>query len=270
MAQRKPLEELTLMDDYMFYAVMKRPDLLKKLLELILGIKITDLIYTKGQETMKEGYDSRGIRLDVFVKDNTGRWYNIEAQTTDKKDIPKRARYNQAVVDVDTLKPGNNFNDLPESYVIFITSFDPHGKDECLYWFETRERKHKDLLFGDGVNRVILNITGKKGEVSQELQSIIDYLRTGVARDDYTKELDAEVARVKVSDERKREYMRIITYADELRRDERLETTANHIVNLMKSTGWDAPKAMDALQVPAKERDEVSGLVKEILNAVPA
>ena len=52
---------------------MRRPDLLKKMLECILGIKIMDLIYSKGQETMKEGYDSRGIRLDVFVKDETGR-----------------------------------------------------------------------------------------------------------------------------------------------------------------------------------------------------
>lgn len=270
MAQRKPLEELTLMDDYMFYAVMKRPDLLKKLLELILEIKITDLIYSKGQETMKEGYDSRGIRLDVFVKDETGRWYNIEVQTTDKKDIPKRARYNQAVVDVDNLKPGTNFTDLPESYVIFITKFDTHTNNRRLRWFEYRDRYDKDTVLGDGTNNVIVNIVGTNGEVSKDLQSIIDYLRTGVAGDDYTKELDEEVARVKVSDERKREYMRIITYADELRRDEHLETTANHIVNLMKSLSFDETKAMDVLQVPAKERDEVSGLVKEILNAVSA
>ena len=111
MAKRKELEELTLMDDYMFWAVMKNKELLIKLLECILGIKLVDLIYSKGQEILKDAYDSRGVRLDVFVKDITGRWYNIEVQTTDKKDIPKRSRYNQAVVDVDELKPGEDFNE---------------------------------------------------------------------------------------------------------------------------------------------------------------
>ena len=234
MAERKPLEELTLMDDYMFYAVMKRPDLLKKMLECILGIKIVDLIYSKGQETMKEGYDSRGIRLDVFVKDENGRWYNIEAQTTDKKDIAKRTRYNQAVVDVDTLKPGEKVTKLPECYVIFITSFDTHGKDKRLYWFDTRDRFEKDLLFGDGVNRVIVNITGNKGEVSQELLAVIEYLNTGVAGDEFTKELDAEVARVKVSDERKREYMTIVRYEDELR----LDGEISGLVKGLRIAGW--------------------------------
>ena len=55
MAERKPLEQLTLMDDYMFWVVMKRKDLLMKLLECILNIKLVDLVYAKGQETLKEG-----------------------------------------------------------------------------------------------------------------------------------------------------------------------------------------------------------------------
>ena len=105
MAERKPLEDLTLMDDYMFWAVMKKKNLLIRLLECILGFPLIDLDYSKGQETIKEGYDSRGVRLDVFAKDEKDRWYNIEVQTTDKKDIPKRSRYNQAVVDVDRLQP---------------------------------------------------------------------------------------------------------------------------------------------------------------------
>ena len=270
MVQRKKLEELTLMDDYMFWAVMKRKDLLMKLLECILSIKLADLIYSKGQETLKEGYDSRGVRLDVFVKDENGRWYNIEVQTTDKKDVPKRSRYNQAVVDVDELKPGEDFNKLQECFVIFITKFDTHGRDKKLYWFEKKDRFEKDLLFGDGGNDIIVNIAGTKGEVSKELDEVISYLKSGEATGPYTRELDEEVTIVKKSDERKREYMRIIRHEDELRRDERLRTKAEVVINLMETMGLDADTLIVNMKVDEYDREKIKELVAEMKNAVPA
>ena len=270
MAKRKELEELTLMDDYMFWAVMKKKELLIKLLECILSIKLVDLIYSKGQEILKDAYDSRGVRLDVFGKDEKGRWYNIEVQTTDKKDIPKRSRYNQAVVDVDELKPGEDFNKLQECFVIFITKFDTHGRDKKLYWFEKKDRFEKDLLFGDGGNDIIVNIAGTKGEVSKELDEVISYLKSGEVEGDYTRELDDAVVAVKKSDERKREYMRIIRYEDELRRDNTLETTAKNVVNLMETMEIDLDTAMIYLKVDEYDRERIKELVAEKLQMVPA
>ena len=270
MAKRKELEELTLMDDYMFWAVMKKKDLLIKLLECILVIKLVDLIYSKGQEILKDAYDSRGVRLDVFVKDITGRWYNIEVQTTDKKDIPKRSRYNQAVVDVDELKPGEDFNKLQECFVIFITKFDTHGRNKKLYWFEKKDRFEKDLLFGDGGNDIIVNIAGTQGEVSKELDEVINYLKSGEVEGDYTRKLDDAVAAVKKSDERKREYMRIIRYEDELRRDERLRTSAENVLSLVKNLGLDADILIANMNVDEYDREKIKELVAEKLQMVPA
>ncbi|MBR2257890.1 MAG: Rpn family recombination-promoting nuclease/putative transposase [Blautia sp.] len=270
MAERKPLEQLTLMDDYMFWVVMKRKDLLMKLLECILNIKLVDLVYAKGQETLKEGYDSRGVRLDVFVKDEQGRWDNIEVQTTDKKDIPKRSRYNQAVVDVEELKPGEDFNKLQECFIIFITKFDTYRRDKKLYWFEKKDRFEKDLLFGDGGNDIIVNIMGTKGEVSKELDEVIGYLKSGEATDPYTKELDEEVRTVKESDERKSEYMRFKRYEDELRRDERLQNTASHVKRMMDKLGYTLADAMDFDEVDEYDRPEIEKLVDEMIQAVPA
>ena len=59
----KPLEELTLMDDYMFGAVMRDKINLKPLLEYILNVKIIDIDFVEPQKTEKEGYSSHGICL---------------------------------------------------------------------------------------------------------------------------------------------------------------------------------------------------------------
>ena len=61
----KPLEELTLMDDYMFGAVMRDEVNLKPLLESILNIRIIDISFVEAQKTEKEGYYSHGIRMDI-------------------------------------------------------------------------------------------------------------------------------------------------------------------------------------------------------------
>ena len=65
----KSLEELTLMGDYMFSAVMRDKVNLKPLLEYILKVKIVDIEFVEPQRTEKEGYQSHGIRLDLYAGD---------------------------------------------------------------------------------------------------------------------------------------------------------------------------------------------------------
>ncbi len=64
--KRKPLQELTLMDDYMFYAVMEDAELLKELLIRVLGIGIDSLKYAERQKDKKKAYEAKGIRLDIL------------------------------------------------------------------------------------------------------------------------------------------------------------------------------------------------------------
>ena len=100
---RKSFDDLTIADDYMFCAVMQDAVLCKKLLQLVLadavGI-ITKLYY----QTAFEQGTSKGIRLDIWAEDNTGKLYDIEMQTTDQKNLAKRLRYYQSAIDVSTFK----------------------------------------------------------------------------------------------------------------------------------------------------------------------
>ena len=99
----KPLEELTLMDDYMFSAVMRNKVNLKPLLECILNVTIREIDYVESQKTEKNGYRSKGIRLDLYVKDTDEQIYNVEVQTSSKRNLPKRMRYYQSVIDINIL-----------------------------------------------------------------------------------------------------------------------------------------------------------------------
>ena len=223
MRKRKPLSELTLMDDYMFYAVMSEKVLLKVLLESILGIKIEYLEYVGRQETLKQGYESKGIRLDVYVIDSNGVSYDIEVQVEDKKDLPKRTRYYHGSIDISLLPPGKNYNDLGPSLVIFITNFDPFGLARYIYTFQNRCDQERSLCLGDGAKSVFVNTKGKRGKISRQLRQIIRYLNAGEVSDGYTRQLDGAVNSVKGSEERRLEYMRIYTYEDELRAEGRAE-----------------------------------------------
>ena len=90
---RKKLEELTIVDDFMFGAVMRDPKRCKTLLEFILGVKIRKIEYLELQKELDIEYDAKGIRLDVYVEDENNTVYDLEIQTTRKKNLPRRTRY---------------------------------------------------------------------------------------------------------------------------------------------------------------------------------
>ena len=129
----KPLEELTLMDDYMFGAVMRDKVNLKPLLEYILKIRIVDIDFVEPQKTEKEGFRSHGIRLDLYVQDEEGRIFNVEIQTSNKRNLPKRMRYYQSVIDIEILAPGVDYQKLRKSFVIFICNYDPFDRNRYIY-----------------------------------------------------------------------------------------------------------------------------------------
>ena len=75
---------------------------------------------------------NRGVRFDVMAI-SEGKVYDIEIQRTDAGAVPKRARYNSSMIDANVLRSGQNFNELPESYVIFITEHDILGDNLPIY-----------------------------------------------------------------------------------------------------------------------------------------
>ena len=84
----KLIEELTFTDDYMFGYVMRNEEICKGLLERLLGIKIQRLEFPTLQKTIAPHYESKGVRLDVYVQDST-RVFDIEIQNSLDEDLPQ-------------------------------------------------------------------------------------------------------------------------------------------------------------------------------------
>jgi predicted HTH domain antitoxin len=76
---------------------------------------------------------NRSVRLDILATDNTSAKINVEIQRADKGAGRKRARYNSSMMDAILLKKGDDFDNLPETWVVFITENDVIGKGLPLY-----------------------------------------------------------------------------------------------------------------------------------------
>ncbi len=136
--KRKTLEELTIQDDYLFKRIMSEKDICIKFVQIILGIDIKDIVYIKTEEVLKELYDSKGIRLDAYLKDEDGIVYNIEMQVTslEEEEFAKRFRYYEAMIDSYLLKVGHDYKDLNKLFIVFICPFRIFKSERTIYTFK--------------------------------------------------------------------------------------------------------------------------------------
>ena len=210
---KKPFEELTITDNYMFQAVMRDTKHVKPLLEMVIGKEIRDIVIVETERTQETGYDSRGIRMDVYIKDDENTVYDVEMQASRKRYLGKRFRYYQSAIDVDVVNKGAKFSDLKRSFIIFITTYDPFGKGWYTYPFETLFEWDSTIKMKDAAKWIVLNTKGTKDkeghEVSEEIKEMLSYMDGNEPKSDYARELDEAVREIKQNEERRLEYMSI-------------------------------------------------------------
>ena len=234
MLMAKTLEQLTIVDDFMFGAVMRDPKLCKPLLEMVLGVKIARIEYPELQKTVSERYDSKSIRLDVYVQDDAGTVYDIEIQTTNKKHLPRRVRYYQGLIDLNILEKGEDYMALRKSFVIFICTYDPFGKDRYVYTFENRCREDASVALGDDAVKIVLNTKGTVGEISGELKALLRYMDGMEPESAYTQILNKAVTEIKADEKWRREFM---VMNELLRENRRLGRRSQSVAQVRKNRG---------------------------------
>ena len=97
-------------------------------------------------------------------------------QTTHKKDLPKRMRYYQGMIDLNILNKGESYCNLKKSYVIFICTFDPFGEGRHIYTFCNTCQENTSLTLNDDAVKIVLNTKGTIDDVSPEMKRILDYI----------------------------------------------------------------------------------------------
>lgn len=144
-----------LLDDDFMSKVFEDKACVQFLLQIILNRKDLNVQKVHAQHDVKN-LQGRSIRLDIIAIDGNGRVYNIEIQRSDKGASIKRARYNSSLLDANVTEPGDDYENLTETYVIFITENDVLKAGLPIYHID-RTIKETGEMFGDEAHIIYVN-----------------------------------------------------------------------------------------------------------------
>ena len=128
-------------------------------------------------------------------------------QTSIPKDLPRRMRYYQSMIDIDSLIAGSEYETLKESYIIFLCTKDPFGLGLPVYTFSTVCKEKNDFTLNDGVNRLFFNASAFASEKNLEIKGFLGYLCSGKPSDYLTEDIDRRVERLKINEIFRSDYM---------------------------------------------------------------
>lgn len=174
---KKSLQDLTLLDRFLFAEVMEDPKTFENILSIILGEDISIKGRPQSEHESRTSPLKRQVRLDVWAEDETDAVYNIEAQKENTKNLPHRSRFYQALIDSKLLDPEEvDFSNMKDCYSIIIAPFDLFGRGLYQYTFQMTCAETGQPL-EDGATRIFLNTHGKNSEdISPELKELLYYM----------------------------------------------------------------------------------------------
>lgn len=197
----------------------------------------------------------RGIRLDILAKDGTGKHYNVEVQQKPEGAHIRRARFNSSMMDSRMLKKGQDFSELQDSYMIFITKTDIFGQGIPIYMINRRFEGTNEL-FDDGSHIIYVNGAYKGDDA---IGNLVHDFGCRESNDMYFPELAKGVRHFK-EEEGGREIMceAVERYAEQKAEQKaenvRLNVLLDSIRNLMTNMKLGAEQAMNLLGVSESDK----------------
>ena len=146
-------------DDFMSVCLADNFEGVELILQIVLGREDIKVKSVRTQEPLKN-LQGRSAVLDVHAIDSTDKEFDVEIQRSDAGAGAKRARHNSSLLDAHILKPGDDTENIPDSYVIFITKNDVMKGNQPIYPVERYVTIGENkVLFGDG--SYIIYVNGK-------------------------------------------------------------------------------------------------------------
>ena len=149
------IKNFTLMSDIFMRNVFKKRECLEYVLQVIMekqDLYVIDQVIQKDYKNLQ----GRSAVMDCVARDSAGKQFDVEIQQDNEGASPKRARYHSGLMDMNTLNPGQDFEELPESYVIFITRDDILGYGLPIYHID-RQIKELEEAFQDEAHIIYVN-----------------------------------------------------------------------------------------------------------------
>ncbi|MBR3622146.1 MAG: Rpn family recombination-promoting nuclease/putative transposase, partial [Selenomonadaceae bacterium] len=181
--------------------------------------------------------------------------------------LPKRTRYYQSMIDLNSLDKGDDYVKLNKSVVVFICTFDPFPRNRRkMYTFTNLCHEQDRLELGDETIKIFLNTKGKVGEVNEDIGKFLAYVEGKSAEGEFTKNVAYRVDKLKRHDETRLEYMTLMMEINEQRRDAynmgrnegrnegRNDAKFEFAHSLVEKEGWSLDKTFDFLAFSPEDR----------------
>ena len=187
--------------------------------------------------------------------DQVGRTYNVEIQRRDEGADAHRARYNSSLLDANLTSPGDRYDALGETYVIFITERDVLHEGLLIYHID-RYVRETGKPFEDGSHILYVNAQCRS---DTPLGKLMHDFHCTDARDMNYPVLAERVHYFKDNVKGATNMCRAV---EQLVRDERVEERLDMIRVMMKNLGLTFEQAMKAAKIPESDWPEYKQLLE--------
>lgn len=253
------LSRLSLMDDaFMAKCFEDNITCTELVISIILDRKDIRVKCVHTQHQLKN-LQGRSAILDIYAEDEDGKVYDIEIQKEKEGATPKRARYYSSLMDANITEPGDDFEKLRESYVIFITETDVLKNGKAIYHIE-RYIEEVSERFNDGAHIIYVNGENRDGS---PLGLLMQDLRCSDPDRMNYKELSE---RTRYFKEDKEGMKRMGSVIDELIQEEKmeglkegkLEAAQSTAYKLLKSGKFSIQEIAEYVSLPVEEIEELA------------
>ncbi len=200
-------EEAGIGNDYIFSCVMRDKGLFLRLMQRIFPeLQLTSVTKHTPQMTFLSPMGSKSVRFDVYSEIDD-RVFDVEMQLESRGNESRRTRYYQCMMDEQALHSGEDYADLPDSYVVMISPRDLFHQKRHIYRFRNYEQTDRNLELRDGTVKVFLNTHGVGDDVLPELKNFLNLINGDAPADEFCAEVDQRVQEAKLDAETRRNFM---------------------------------------------------------------
>ncbi len=278
-AQRKTLEEMNLLDDFLFVSMVSYPEIgerfVRSLLKTIFGREFKHLTVTA--QKIFYGADTKlhGARLDVYIEPKKGTSegkatvYDIEPDrndsAADKKALPRRVRFYHGKIAARNLSSRVDYDTLKDVVIIMIMPYDPFGLDRMVYTVKNKCVEVPEMEYEDGASTLFLYTRGTVGIPSEAVSQLLHYMEDTTYENAVNKEL-REIHRMveTVKEDPEVTEMHIQMVEDIIKMEREITKQAEEITELTEEITKQVEENAKQAEENAKQAKEITKQAAEI------
>ena len=169
------VEKLTLFHDTFMKVVLNDLEVCQYVIRILMDDPTIEIVDVRNQYRLAR-LTSKDSILDILAEDSRGRFYNLEIQRDTTPDHPRRIRLYGAMVDGEYLQKGEDYDAMPEVYVIYISRTDlwKMGRMETPVK-KYLEGQREDEQYDDGQHVIYVNAAVDDGS---KKAALLHYFKT--------------------------------------------------------------------------------------------